>query len=147
MCISEKYDGFYGVCTNLESTAEEIVKINQLRWEIEETFRILKSEMRSRPVFLQKDDRIKAHFLTCFLSLLIYRLLEKKIDESATSCEIIETLREMKMLQCHGEGYIPTYTRTDLTDKLHEVFNFRTDTEIVSTKNIKRILKNTKKHK
>lgn len=71
------YDGFYGVCTNLESSVEEIVKINQRRWEIEESFRILKSEMRSRPVYLQKDERIKAHFLVCFLSLLIYRLLEK----------------------------------------------------------------------
>lgn len=143
----EKYDGFYGVCTNLESSAEEIVKINQRRWEIEETFRILKSEMRTRPVFLRKDERIKAHFLVCFLSLLIYRLLEKKIDETATSCEIIQTLREMEVLECIGEGYIPTYTRTDLTDKLHRVFNFRTDTEIVTIKNIKKILKDTKKHK
>lgn len=62
-----KYDGFYGVCTNLEGPVEEVVQINQRRWEIEETFRILKSETRSRPVFVRKDQRIKAHFLTCFL--------------------------------------------------------------------------------
>ncbi|TQS74325.1 transposase, partial [Ornithinibacillus gellani] len=139
--------GFYGVCTNLESTPEEIVKINQRRWEIEETFRILKSEMRTRPVYLQKDERIEAHFLVCFLSLLTYRLIEKKIDESATCFEIIQTLREMRVLEATNEGYIPTYTRTDLTDKLHDVFGFRTDTEIVPIKKMKKILKEVKKHK
>lgn len=139
------YDGFYGVCTNLESSAEEIVKINQRRWEIEETFRILKSEMRSRPVYLQKDERIKAHFLICFLSLLIYRLLEKKLDESFTCPEIIETLRKMNVFEHANAGYIPTYVRTDLTDRLHDLFGFRTDTEIVPIKKMKKILKDSKK--
>lgn len=142
-----KFDGFYGVCTNLESTIEEIVGINQRRWEIEETFRILKSEMRTRPVFLQKDERIKAHFLTCFLSLLVYRILEKKIAESHTCCEIIDTVRNMTVLEVPAEGYIPTYTRTELTDRLHETFGFRTDTEIVTQKKMKNILKQTKKKK
>jgi len=140
-----KYDGFYGVCTNLESTPEEIVKINRRRWEVEESFRILKSEMRTRPVFLQKDERIKAHFLVCFLSLLSYRLIEKKIGESATCCEMIQTLRDMKVLECTNEGYVPSYTRTDLTDKLHNVFGFRTDTEIVTIQKMKKILKQVKK--
>jgi len=138
------YDGFYGVCTNLESPVEEIIQINQRRWEIEETFRILKSEMRSRPVFVRKDERIKAHFLTCFLSLLVYRILEKKLDESFTCPEIIQTLRDMSVLEYAGEGYIPTYTRTELTDKLHDVFGFRTDTEIIDQKRMKKILKQTK---
>lgn len=140
-----KYDGFYGVCTNLESTPAEIVKINHRRWEVEESFRILKNEMRTRPVFLQKDERIKAHFLVCFLSLLSYRLIEKKIGESATCCEIIQTLREMRVLECTNEGYIPTYIRTDLTDKLHHAFGFRTDTEIVTVQKMKEILKQVKK--
>ena len=138
------YDGFYGVCTNLESTVEEIIQINQRRWEIEETFRILKSEMRSRPVFVRKDERIKAHFLSCFLSLLVYRILEKKLGESFTCPEIIRTLRGMNVLEYAGEGYIPSYTRTRLTDKLHDVFGFRTDTEIIDQKNIKKFLKLTK---
>lgn len=142
-----RFDGFYGVCTNLESTPEEIVKINQRRWEVEESFRILKSEMRTRPVFLQKDERIKAHFLVCFLSLLSYRLIEKKIDESSTCSEIIQTLREMSMLEHANEGYVPAYTRTDLTDKLHEVFGFRTDTEIVTIQKMKKILKQIKTQK
>ena len=139
------YDGFYGVCTNLESSVEEIVKINQRRWEIEESFRILKSEMRSRPVYLQKDERIKAHFLVCFLSLLIYRLLEKKLEDSFTCPEIIETLRKMNVFEHANEGYIPTYIRTDLTDQLHNIFGFRTDTEIVPIKKMKTILKDSKR--
>jgi len=101
--------------------------------------------MRSRPVFVRKDERIKAHFLTCFLSLLVYRILEKKMDESFTCSEIIQTLRKMNMMEYIGEGYIPTYTRTELTDKLHDVFGFRTDTEIVEQKKMKKIIKQTKK--
>lgn len=141
----ELYDGFYGVCTNLEGQADEVLKISHRRWEIEETFRILKSEMSTRPVYVRKDDRIKAHFLTCFLSLLIYRILEKKIDEAFTCPEIIETLRNMRVFEYKGEGYIPTYERTDLTDALHEAFGFRTDTEIIPQKRMKEILKKIKK--
>lgn len=141
------YDGFYAVCTNLDSTVEEIIKINHGRWEIEETFRILKSEFRSRPVYLQKDTQIKAHFLTCFLSLLIYRILEKRLDEQFTCSELITTLKEMKMMESDGEGYVPTYTRTKITDALHDAFGFRTDFEIVTQKEMKKILKQTKKGK
>lgn len=141
------YDGFYAVCTNLESSIEEIIDINKGRWEIEETFRILKSEFRSRPVYLQKETRIKAHFLTCFLSLLIFRILEKKLNDKFTYSELISTLKEMKMLEIDGEGYVPTYTRTDITDALHDAFGFRTDYEIVPQKNMKKILKQTKKGK
>lgn len=140
------YDGFYAVCTNLESTIEEVVKINKRRWEIEETFRIIKSEFQARPVYLQRDTRIKAHFLTCFLSLLIYRILEKKLDEQFTCPKIISTLRNMKMQEV-DEGYIPVYTRTEVTDALHDAFGFRTDFEIVTKKNMKNIFKKTKKGK
>src|SRR5690625_3268213 len=142
-----KYDGFYAVCTNLESSVEEIIKINKGRWEIEETFRILKSEFQARPVFLRRETRIKAHFLTCFLSLLIFRIMEKKLDNRFTYPELVSTLREMKMKEIDGEGYIPTYTRTELTDALHETFGFRTDYEIVIKNNMKEILRQTKKAK
>ncbi len=100
------YDGFYTVCTNLESTIEEIIKINQRRWEIEETFRLLKSEFQTRPVYLQRETRIKTHFLTCFLSLLIYRILEKKSDEKFTCPELVNTLKNMKMIELDGDEYI-----------------------------------------
>ncbi len=130
----ETFDGFYGVCTNLEDDAAAIAKINHKRWEIEECFRLLKTDFRARPVYLSRDDRIKAHFTTCFLSLTLFRYLEKRLDETFTSSEIIDQLRNMNFYSVPGEGYIPTYTRTDLTDHLHEAFGFRTDYQIVSQK-------------
>ena len=141
----EMFDGFYGVCTNLEDDVPKIIKVNQRRWEIEESFRIMKSEFRARPVYLSRDDRIQAHFMTCYISLLIHRILEKKLNEEYTSNDIIETLRNMNLYKEISEGYIPTYTRTDLTDKLHEISGFRTDYEITTEKNMKKILKNIKK--
>lgn len=143
----EMYDGFYAVCTNLDEDASAITKINHRRWEIEECFRIMKSEFKARPVYLSRDDRIQAHFTTCFLAIVIYRYLEKYLSEEFTSSEIIHSLRNMDFNYIPTEGYIPTYTRTDLTDILHEVFGFRTDTEIVSLREMKKILKDTKKKK
>jgi len=141
----EAYDGFYAVCTNLEGSAQEIIRINQRRWEIEECFRIMKSEFKARPVYLSRDDRIKAHFTTCFMSLIIYRLLEKKLGNKFTCSEVINGLREMNFYEIKGEGYIPTYTRTDFTDALHESFGFRTDYEIIKKTQMKKILSTTKK--
>lgn len=141
----EKYDGFYGVCTNLDDEAKEIIKVNKRRWEIEESFRIMKSEFKARPVYLSREDRIIAHFTTCFLSLVLHRYLEKRLKEKYTATEIIETLRNMNLTKINSEGYIPSYKRTDLTDLLHDTFKFRTDYEIIENKNIKKILKKLKK--
>ena len=142
-----RYDGFYAVCTNLDGMGvDEIIRINKKRWEIEECFRIMKTEFKARPVYLQREDRIKAHFLTCFISLFVYRILEKKLDEKYTVEEIIKTLREMNMHRL-GEklGYNPAYTRTDLTDDLHATCGFRTDYEIISDVNMKRVIRESKK--
>jgi transposase len=147
IAAEEQYDGFYGVCTNLEDDTKAIITINKRRWEIEESFRILKSEFKARPVYLSRDDRIQAHFTTCFLALLVYRLLEKKLDEQYTSSELVNILKEMNFMELKGEGYAPTYIRTDLTDELHEKFNFRTDTQIIGTNKMKKIIKQTKKQK
>ena len=141
----EQFDGFYGVCTNLEDGAEEIIKVNQRRWEIEECFRIMKSEFKARPVYLQRDDRITAHFTTCFLSLVLYRFLEKRLEEKYTCSEIIETIRNMNLYKANELGYLPAYTRTDMTDLLHDKFNFRTDNEITKNSKMKKILNNVKK--
>lgn len=141
----EMYDGFYAVCTNLDDDAVSITKINHRRWEIEECFRIMKSEFKARPVYLSRDDRIKAHFTICFLALVLYRYLEKYLGEQFTSHDIISSLRDMNFKHVPNEGYVPIYTRTDLTDDLHEIFGFRTDTEIVSLKEMKKIYKATKK--
>lgn len=142
----EKYDGFYAVITNLEDDVAKILHINKQRWEIEENFKIMKTEFEARPVYLRRDDRIKAHFLTCYLSLLIYRLLEKKLNEKYTCENIIDTLRNMKMtLLSQTSGYVPSYKRTELTDNLHKIFNFRTDYEFISKASMRTIIKNTKK--
>ncbi|WP_152641374.1 transposase, partial [Caldibacillus thermoamylovorans] len=140
-----QYDGFYAVCTNLKDDVRAILKVNQGRWEIEETFRIMKSEFSARPVYLSRDDRIKAHFTTCFIAMTIFRILEKRLKEKFTYGEIIDTLRTMSFYEIPGEGMIPTYTRTELTDKLHEQAGFRTDFQILPTKTLKKILKQTKR--
>lgn len=140
-----RYDGFSAVCTTLEDNIEDILRVNRRRWEIEESFRIMKSEFRARPVYLQKDERIRAHFLTCFLSLLVYRMLEHRLDEKYTVSELTKTLRCMDFFRIDGIGYLPEYTRTEITDDLHEAFGFRTDTEIVTDKTMKKIIKETKK--
>ena len=143
----EKHDGFYSVCTNLENMEiNQIININKKRWEIEECFRIMKTEFKARPVYLQREDRIKAHFITCYIALFVFRILEKRLDEKYTCEDIINTLRTM-MMSRPGEklGYTPAYTRTDLTDALHEVFGFRTDYEITTDINMKKIIRKTKK--
>lgn len=141
----EAFDGFYAVCTNLEDDVSEIIKVNCRRWEIEECFRIMKSEFKARPVYLSNDDRIEAHFTTCFIALILYRLLEKKLNEQFTCHEIITGLRDMNFLELRGEGYVPAYTRSDFTDALHDAFGFRTDYQIVTSSIMKKILKDTKK--
>ena len=140
-----RYDGYYCVSTNLEGSVQDILRINRGRWEIEESFRMMKSEFQARPVYLQKDSRIRAHFMTCFLSLIVFRTLEKKLDSRFTSGEILRTLREMKFQKVKGIGYMPGYTRTEITDALHEVFGFHTDREIITEENMKKILRETKK--
>lgn len=141
----EVFDGFYAVCTNLEDDASAIISVNKRRWEIEECFRIMKSEFKARPVYLSRDDRIKAHFTTCFLALLIYRLLEKKLQDKFTCPEIIQGLVDMNFFELKGEGYTPSYTRTDFTDSLHDAFGFRTDYEITTSSQMKKLFKLTKK--
>lgn len=140
-----KYDGLYAVCTNLEYDVASIIKINQKRWEIEECFRIMKTEFKARPIYLSRKDRITAHFTTCFTALVIYRILEQKLKEKYTCEELIDAIRSMDMMIAPGEGYIPTYTRTDITDALHDAFGFRTDYQITSQKNMRKILNQTKK--
>ena len=85
--FTSPYDGLYAVCTNLEDSIEDIIKVNRRRWEIEESFRIMKTDFKSRPVYHSRDEMIKAHFMTCFLALIIYRYVEKKLDERYTATE------------------------------------------------------------
>ena len=144
----EMYDGFYAVITNLEGDISEIIRINKQRWEIEENFRILKTEFEARPVYVRREDRIKAHFMTCYISLLLYRLLEKKLGNAYTASQILRTLRSMQMILLNtASGYIPSYTRTELTDTLHKAFGFRTDYEFITKSSMRTIIKDTKQIK
>lgn len=141
----EKYDGFYAVCTNLNESIGNIVKANQRRWEIEECFRIMKTDFEARPVYLNRQDRILAHFITCFIALIIYRYLEKKLDHKYTITQILSALQEMDFVKHEGKGYQPVYTRTELTDALHEAFGFYTSKQIVPTEKMKKFFSQTKK--
>ena len=142
----ERYDGFYAVCTNLEDASiNDIIQVNKKRWQIEESFRIMKTEFRSRPAYVSTPDHILAHFLTCFIALYVYRYLEKKLEEKYTCEDLIDTMRDM-ILQRPGDklGYVPAYTRTDITDALHEVCGFRTDYEICTDVSMRKIIRNSK---
>ena len=140
-----QFDGLYALCVpeNMEASIEDILQISKGRWEIEESFRIMKSEFKARPVFLQKEERIKAHFTVCFLSLLIYRILEKeKLKEKYTTQEIITTLKNMITNKIEGVGYKQLYKKTDITTDLNNNYDFNLDKEFIGLKNMKKILKN-----
>lgn len=141
----EKYDGFYAVCTNLDESISSIVKANKRRWEIEQCFRIMKTDFEARPVYLNRKERILAHFITCFISLIVYRYLEKKLADRYTIDQILPTLQEMDFMKYEGKGYQPVYTRTELTDALHDAFGFCTSKQIVPIAKMRNICSQTKK--
>jgi len=139
------YDGLYGVATNLEGDVSGIIKVNKGRWEIEECFRIMKHEFKSRPVYLHRDNRIEAHFATCFIALVICRVIEQRLDGRFSMEEIVAAMRSMDFIRQEGEGYQPACDRSAVTDALHDAFGFYTDTEIVSNKDMRRIISKTKR--
>lgn len=141
----EKYDGFYAVCTDLlDDPVGDILKISEGRWQIEECFRIMKTDFSARPAYVSREDRIKAHFLICFLALLVYRLLEVKLENQYTCNEILSKLKEMNFAKIEEQGFIPLYMRTVLTDKLHEFGGFRTDYHFITKSKMKEIQKKSK---
>lgn len=144
----ERFDGFYAVTTNLaDEEPSQIAKANHQRWQIEQCFRIMKSEFRARPAYVSTNSHIKAHFLTCFLSLVIYKYLDKQLSGSYSCEQLCETLRGMYVREVVGDGYIPAYTRTNITDDLHESFGFRTDYQITTKAKMKKTVEISKKTK
>ena len=141
----EKYNGLYGITTNLMDDTQTIVKVMNSRWEIEESFRIMKDEFDSGTVHLSREDRIKGHFITCYLALFIYRYLEHQLKDKYTVHQIVSKLQEMKMLEHKGKGFEPIQTRDDLTDALHYFLGVNTDTEVITYKKIKKILEQSVK--
>ena len=143
-----RYDGLYAVATDLlEDDVNEILKVSEGRWQIEECFRIMKTDFEARPVYLQDETRIKAHFLTCFLALIMYRYLERELKQQYTCEAILEKLRSMDFASVQEQGYIPLYKRDSLTDALHEIGDFHTDYEFITKQQMKTIQKLSKGRK
>lgn len=141
----ELYDGIYAVCTNLEDSVDEILRVCSDRWQIEDSFRLTKSFFKARPVFVSNDNRIIGHFTTCFLALLFYKILDKQLDRKYTATQIIEKLREMKFYEIYPNEYVPNYVVDDLTDDLHKFGGFYTDFEVITKAQLNIILKRTQK--
>ncbi len=140
-----RYDGLYAVCTDLlDDDVAPILKVSEGRRRIEECFRIMKTDFEARPAFVCLEDRIEAHFLTCFLALLVYRILEKKLGGGYTCEEILKTLREMDFADVEEQGYMPLYKRSKLTDALHEACGFRTDYQFITRQKMRGIQKRSK---
>ena len=142
----EKYDGLYAVCTDLlDDEVSEILKVSEGRWQIEDCFRTMKTDFNARPVYVSREDRIRAHFLTCFLALLVFRLLKREVKSSCTTCQLLEVLRGMEFADVQEQGFTPVYERTLLTDGLHEACGFRTDYEFITKRKMKEIEKKSKR--
>ena len=140
-----RYDGLYAVCTDLlDDEVSEILKVSEGRWQIEECFRIMKTDFSARPVYLQNENRIKAHFLICFLALTIYRFLEKKLNSKYTCEELLDVLKAMNFVEIQEQGFVPTYKRDSITDALHDACGFRTDYQFITKSKMKTIQKESK---
>ena len=145
--ISEeaRYDGLYAVCTDLlDDEVGDILKVSEGRWQIEECFRIMKTDFSARPVYLQDENRIKAHFLICFLALTIYRFLEKKLKYKYTCEELLDTLKAMNFAEIQEQGFIPLYKRKMITNALHDACGFRTDFQFITKSKMRTIQKKSK---
>ena len=141
----EKYDGLYAVCTDLlDDEVSDILRVSEGRWQIESCFRIMKTDFSARPVYVRDPERIRAHFLICFLALLIFRLLEKKLDKKYTCEEILDTLKEMNFADLEDQGFMPLYRRKKITDALHDACGFRTDYQFITKAKMRTIQKNSK---
>lgn len=140
-----QYDGLYAVCTDLlDDDVNGILKVSEGRWQIEECFRIMKTDFSARPVYLQDENRIKAHFLICFLALLLYRMIEKRLDYRYTCDEILHTLKTMNFAEVEEQGFMPLYKREKITDALHDACGFRTDYQFITKSSMKTIQKKSK---
>ena len=143
-----KFDGYYALVTNLDGSDEEIIKINHNRWEIEESFRIMKTDFKSRPVYLQNENRIRSHFLTCYLALLIYRILEQKINDDShhyTTTQIISSLKEMNLFKLNDVGFASNYQASELLDSLCKSFDLDLNKQAYRSNKIKKLIKLSKK--
>lgn len=140
----EKYDGFYAVATNLDDPAKDILKISSKRYKIEDCFRVMKTNLAARPVYHQKRERIIAHFMICYTALLIYRLLETKLDRYGThftADNIIETLKNMEVVNIEDLCYMSTYTGSEVLTSLNAIYDLGLDKRYYQPKELNKKLK------
>ena len=129
----ERYDGLYAVCTDLlDDDVADILKVSEGRWQIEDCFRTMKTEFEARPVYLAREERIKAHFLTCFLALLHFRLLKRSLKSPYTTEQLLQVLKSMNFADVEEQGGMPVYKRQRITDELHEACGFQTDYQFIT---------------
>ena len=142
----EQYDGLYAVCTDLlDDDVSDILKVSEGRWQIEDCFRTMKTDFEARPVYLNREDRIKAHFLTCFLALLHFRLLSRSLKGDYTTGQLLDTLKNIQFADVEEQGFMPVYERQEITDDLHETCGFRTDYQFITKRKMKGIQKKSKR--
>ena len=140
----EKYDGFYAVATNLDDSAKDILAVAQNRYKIEDCFRIMKTNFDARPVFLRKPERIRAHFLICYTALLIYRLMECKLDDNlthVTTSNLIKTLRNMNVVSMDDMYYKSIYSGSQALDALERCFELQLNRKYYRPSDLNKIVK------
>lgn len=140
----EKYDGFYAVATNLDDAAKNILAVAQNRYKIEDCFRIMKTNFDARPVFLRKPERIRAHFLICYTALLIYRLMERKLDDNlthVTTSNLIKTLRNMNVVNMDDMYYKSIYSGSQALDALERCFELQLNRKYYRPSDLNKIVK------
>ena len=151
--LDSQYDGFYAVSTSIdmdEMPVSQIIQTNKGRWEIEENFMLMKSEFKTRPVYVQTEEHITAHFLTCFVSLLLFRTLERKVNALSstvvTANVLIKTLRDMNITKLGKNHYCGGYMRTDVTDILYDISKIRFDCELLTPSFVRQAIKRSRKN-
>lgn len=140
----EKYDGFYAVATNLDDSAKDILAVAQNRYKIEDCFRIMKTNFDARPVFLRKPERIRAHFLICYTALLIYRLMECKLDDNlthVTTSNLIKTLRNMNVVNMDDMYYKSIYSGSQALGALERCFELQLNRKYYRPSDLNKIVK------
>ena len=141
----EKYDGLYAGCTDLpDDDVADILEVSKGRWQIEDCFRTMKTDFEARPAYVSREDRVKAHFLTCFLALLHFRLLQRSLKNTYTTDQLLQVLKSIRFADVEEQGFMPIYERQKITDELHEACGFRTDYKFLTKRKMKEIQKKSK---
>lgn len=141
----QRFDGFYAYGTSLDDDAADVLRARSFHHEIEHLFRTTKTFLEARPVHLQRQDRIRSHFLICFLAMVIIKILQKKLHmPELTIDQLILTLRSIEFDYFKSIGYRPLFERNEITDRLQQIAGITIDTEIVETKRMNKLYRNIK---